>query len=115
MCAAPIDQRWLSPDDPSCCETIHQLDHSVVADGHPLGDAGDGGRVTLGQPLDRQQELMLLRLQAHRAGRLLAEREKLSDLMPPFGQSPEVVEQELRGGQIGSHAPLDIGMRPDRP
>ena len=65
---------------------IHQLDGAVMFELQTLGQLSDGRRDPLGQPFDGQQELVLLRLHAHRPHLLLAKAEESPDLVAELGQ-----------------------------
>jgi len=62
-------------------QAVDELDHGVVLELELPGEGADRRQVVGGQPLDRQQQLVLLRLEAGVACRLLAERQKAADQM----------------------------------
>jgi hypothetical protein len=74
--------------------TIDELDRGVRLDLEPVGDGTDDGRVVgVRQSGQREQELVLLRLEAGGVGGLFAEVEKTAEL-----------KAELREGtQVGRH------------
>jgi hypothetical protein len=57
-----------------------------VLDLEALGDDSDGGPIVRAQRLEDQQELVLLRLDAGRAGGGLAEGEKATELVAQLGE-----------------------------
>jgi len=67
-------------------ETIDEPDRTVVFDVKTLGEAADGRRQLRRQPFQRQQQLMLARVEPGRTRRAFAERQKAADLIAEFGQ-----------------------------
>ena len=67
-------------------EPVYQLDGGVMAQREPVGQLGDG-RVRAGrEPFERQQRLMLLRLDSMSPCLHFAEVEKLAKLAPEIGE-----------------------------
>jgi hypothetical protein len=89
-------------DDPARRQTVHQLDHGVVPDGHPLGQAGDGGAKPSGRPLTASSSWCCCgsRPTERAASSLNARNFRI--WMPPFGQGPEVIQLKLHGGRLWS-------------
>jgi hypothetical protein len=57
------------------------------------GDIPDGGSQSLRKPLQREQKLMLLRAEAFGVRCLFTEMKKPADLVPEFGQCPEIIDR----------------------
>ncbi len=67
-------------DEPAAGGAIDELDSAVVVDLEPLGDLTDGGARTGGEAFERQQELVLVGLDARGVGGLLAEPKEAAEL-----------------------------------
>ncbi len=67
-------------------EAATQFDRAVVADLQALGESADGGRHSRWQPLESEQSLMLLRLNAGCAGGILAEIQEAADFVAESGE-----------------------------
>jgi hypothetical protein len=67
-------------------EAAAQLDGAVVADLQALGESADGGRNSQRQSLKSEQSLMLLRLNAGGASRVLAEIQEAADFVTESGE-----------------------------
>jgi len=67
-------------------KTIHQFNGAVVLDKQPGGDLPDGGLYAVGKALNREQQLMLLRLNTMLLCGCFAEVQELPDLPPELGQ-----------------------------
>jgi hypothetical protein len=70
---------------PSILQPINQLDRAVMLNEKAGGDLSDRGLDVLRQAVNRQQELMLLRLQAAFLSRDFTKMKELPDLPPEFG------------------------------
>jgi hypothetical protein len=68
-------------------QSINELDGAVVLDLQALGENADGGIVGSGQSLDREERLILLRLNPGGAGGLLAQILKTAHLVAELRQS----------------------------
>lgn len=66
-------------------EAAAQFDRAMVADLQTLGESADRSGKSWGQPFQRKQRLMLLRLDAGGAGRILAEIQKAPDFVAESG------------------------------
>jgi hypothetical protein len=86
---------------PPLHQSIGQTNGAVMPDQQMRGDFSYGGtmRATMqaGKRPDRQQELVLLRLEALRPGRLFAEMEEATDLKPEIGESSIVRIRQVGG------------------
>ena len=69
-------------------QTIHQLNRAVVFDLQPFRQLANGRKLARRQSLDRQEELMLLRLDSLRSRGIFAVTEKPPYLMAEFRQRP---------------------------
>ena len=79
-------------------QSVGQANGAVMPDQQMPGDFSYGGTIRAYKRPDRQQELMLLRLEALGPGRLFAEMEKAADLKPEIGESSIIhVCQVARG------------------
>ena len=65
---------------------FRELHNRVMPQDQPAGQLADGGPFVRGQPLERQQCLMLLRLQIVLSGLQLAEMQKLPELVSKLRQ-----------------------------
>lgn len=105
----PVGFTSLADDQPARHKPIDELDSAVVANLQALGDGRDGWLYPFGQALDRQQKLMLLRLDPRRTGRLLAEVQEAPDRVAKFVEDAVVL-----GGQFFHKATIsysDISAR----
>lgn len=66
--------------------TVNQFYRAVMADLQALRDGANAGLDLWRKSADGEQQLVLLRVHAGGAGRLLAEGQKFPDLVPEFGQ-----------------------------
>jgi hypothetical protein len=91
---------------PSASEAIHQADGTVVLDQEMASQVPDGWTAVLLPGADRQQHLMLLRLETFVFGRCLAEVQKAADLAPEGRQGVIVREWQIvlgyRHGSLAS-------------
>ena len=86
------------PGDRACLlQPVYQLHGAVMLDEKALRDLPNRGLHAFRQPVDNQQELMLLRLNSMFPRRSLAEEKELPDLPAELGQIAI-----LAGGEIGS-------------
>jgi hypothetical protein len=67
-------------------ETIHKFHRGVMTKAELLSESGYCGTIVLRQPLDCQEKLMLLWLDPFGAGRLFADMEEPSDMVPELGK-----------------------------
>jgi hypothetical protein len=81
---APVAAVPRAPDPPPCFQSAAQLDGAVMADLHKLRQHSDSGLDFAA--FDRQQRLMLLRLDARRARRAFAEIQKAPYLVAKISQ-----------------------------
>jgi hypothetical protein len=65
---------------------IHHLDSAVVAQEQPLGQASDGHALPAGDSTQRQQQLMLLRLEANGSRSGFAKVQETPELVAEFRQ-----------------------------
>src|SRR5215469_9640565 len=72
-------------DKATLYHTINQLDRTVMLNLEPFGQLADGSFSPRGQSLEREKQLMLLRLKASLASTLLAEMQKAPNLIAKFG------------------------------
>jgi len=72
-------------DEVTLYHTINQLDRTVVLNLKSFGELADGSFSPLRQSLEREKQLMLLRLKTCFASNLLAEMQKAPDLIAKFG------------------------------
>lgn len=79
-----------APDQPFGFEAAAEFDGGVMADLQPLGQGADCGRRPTRQPLDRQQCLVLLRLDAGGARGLFAEIQEAPDLIAKLRERPVI-------------------------
>lgn len=86
-----------SPCQASLLQPVKKLYGAVMLNLEPLGQVADRGRCSAGQPLDGQQQLVLLRLESRRAGRLLAEMQEPPDLMTELSQSAVLGNGDVDG------------------
>jgi len=68
-------------------QSVGQANGAVMPDHQMPGDFSYGGTMRARQRPDCEQELVLLRLEALRPGRLFAEMEEAADLKPEIGES----------------------------
>ena len=83
-----------APEQPQAFEAVDQFDGAVVLQEEPLGQGADRGRDRRRETFQRQEELVLLRLQASRARGLLAEMEEAPEAIAHLGQRAVLI-----GGQ----------------
>lgn len=83
---APVLFRHASRRRSAFAQPVDQLDRAVVPDLQARSQLADGGSHLRRQSLDREQQLVLLRLQAVRARRFLAISQEPADLMTEFRQ-----------------------------
>src|SRR5262245_6397440 len=90
LCERSDEQEHLSPGslarplrhEPLRHASPDELDRAVVRDLEPLREPPDGRSVALRQPADREEELVLLRLEARVTCARLAEIQKAPELVP---------------------------------
>jgi len=68
----PVSLGAFPPKKPALFHAVHQLDGAVMLDLQPFGEAADGWFLVGGQPAQRQQTHVLLRLESNRPGGLFA-------------------------------------------
>src|SRR6266496_1952411 len=73
-------------------QPVYQFDHAVMANLQTLGQISNAWLCASGEPLDRQQQLVLPWLESGLFRGLLAEMKELADLKAEFSQSLVVVE-----------------------
>src|SRR5439155_17550020 len=76
-------------------EPVEELDDRVMAERHALGERGDGGLGAYGQAAQREQELVLARLEPDIARGLLGECEELAKPIAEVGECPVVLIAQL--------------------
>lgn len=76
-----------APDQPLIDQPIHQFDRAVVLNLQPFGDEGDARLRVVGLPLQCQQKLMMLRLNAGLSRCFFAEAHETADLVAKLGES----------------------------
>jgi len=102
-CELNADPPTIAGIAPSCNQpllagTIEQLDQAMVLKLHTLGEGADGRLLAGGQPFQRDQELVMLRLQAERPRFTFAEMQKAAELVAKFSQRKELlIGQSARG------------------
>ena len=72
--------------EPLVGKPVDETHGAVMADVQTLGQCADRRRCVWRQPLQREQQLVLLRIEPARAGRFLTEGEKPADLVAEFGE-----------------------------
>ena len=82
---APVAAVPRAPDPPPCFQSSAQLDGAVMADLHTLRQHSDSG-IDFGPAFDRQQRLMLLRVDACLAGRPFTKIQEAPYLVAKIGQ-----------------------------
>ena len=73
-------------DGPLFFQPVHEFHRAVVLNEEPSGDLANGGLGILGKSVNRQQELMLLGLDAALSRRRFTEVQELPDLPPKLRQ-----------------------------
>ena len=81
--------------------SVEEFDRAVVRQLHPLGQGTDCGLFAGGQRLDHEQQLVLLRLDPRRPGRLFAEAQEATNLVAHLA---EVTIQP--GDSVNTGSPL---------
>lgn len=76
---APVDGTTVAADHAERGQAVDEADHRVVLELELPGQGADGRSRAGRQPLDRQQELVLLGLEARAAGLALAEHQEAAD------------------------------------
>jgi hypothetical protein len=76
----------LTKDSSGFLQSIDQVHRAVMFNLQTPRKLADGGTLAFGQTLDRQQKLMLLRLDAVGSRGVLAEAQKTAHLMAEFGK-----------------------------
>src|SRR5262249_19095680 len=84
----------LAADEPSRFRPVDELDHAVVPEVQPVCERSDRRGPAPGQPLHAEEQLMLLRLEARRPRRLLAEAEEPAQLVAELGERTVVRRRE---------------------
>ena len=67
-------------------QAIDQLDRAVMTNLKAIGEFGNGRELSRRQAFDREEELMLLRLDSMGSGGFFAIAEEFPDLVAEFGQ-----------------------------
>jgi hypothetical protein len=70
-------------------KAINEFDCAVVTETELLRKRGDGGTAALRQPLDCEENLMLLGFNSLGTGRLFAEAQELPDTVTELGETPK--------------------------
>jgi len=84
----PVRWRTGAGDQTALCQPVYQFACAVVLKLQPFGENPDARLLSrLDNTLDREQQLMLLRLDPGSSRRLFAEVEKPPDLVAKLGQS----------------------------
>ncbi len=78
-------------------QPVHQAHRALMAELEPLGDVHDGGAFASGNPLHREQQLVLPGLEAGGAGGLLAPPEEPAELVAERGEGADL------GGREAGH------------
>jgi len=76
----------LTKDSSGFFQSIDQVHRAVMLNLQTPRELADSRTLSFGQPLDRQQKLMLLRLDAVGSRGVLAEAQKTAHLMAEFGK-----------------------------
>jgi len=90
-------------------QPVNQPDRAMVAQLQSLGEEPDGGGLPSLEPLDLEQEQILLRLDPSRAGCNLPETEKPADLIAQLRESPIVDaarDADLSTTTLRNHSPI---------
>jgi len=111
---APVALPPLAPDEAPALQAIDQLDRAVVLDLEPLRQLADRRLPIRRQPPQRQEQLVLLRLETDGARCLLAPAQELPEPVPELGKRLVVlVTQDLPHSAsqhiISDHDILDRG------
>ena len=80
----------LAFDETSGLQPVRQLYNRVMPQDQPAGQLADGGPLSRGQPLERQQRLMVLRFKIVLSGLYLAEMKELPELVSKLRQIPVI-------------------------
>ena len=83
---APIGGVNLAHDQSLLVEAINQADGAVMTDVEAIGEGADGWRSASRQPLQGQQQLVLLRVQPVGTSGAFAERQEPADLVTELGE-----------------------------
>ncbi len=86
----PILRIGQALDESSRLQPIRQLHHGVMPQNQTVRQLADGRPFSLGQPLERQQRLMMLRLKTVLPGLQFAEMKKLPELESKLSQVPVI-------------------------
>src|SRR6185295_18408635 len=92
---AAILHRPYPPNEAATLHPVDELDDAVMGDLQPLRDVADG-RIAGGQALHGEEQLVLLRLEAGLACRLLAEMKEPPELVSEVGKRPIFADVERR-------------------
>jgi len=77
-------------DQPARLKAIGEFDGAVMADVQALGEFADGGGFGVRHSFNGEQRLVLLGLDAHGAGSIVAETKETANLVTEFGEGREV-------------------------
>lgn len=91
----PVHLSWNARNRALVLEPFHQFHSAVMLDKHARREFANGRPHALGQAVDRQQELMLLRLHAVLPGRQFTEMQKPADLAAKFSQIPVLIARQV--------------------
>jgi len=100
---AAVGDRGLAADELALRQPVHQAYRAVVPQVEALGQFADRDVIAAGKALDRQQGLVLLRLQAGRLRRVLTEVEKTAQGKAQGGEQL-VVRFGEASARRGGHA-----------
>src|SRR4051812_41280616 len=78
---APVVRAALPPHEPALLAAVDEAHRALMLDLQPLRDGAHRRFFVLRQPLQRQQQLMLLRLEARLARRRLTEADITAELV----------------------------------
>jgi hypothetical protein len=76
----------LALDETGRFQPIYQFDRGVMSQGETIRQLANGRLGTIGQAFQRQQRLVLLRLDAMLSGLYLAELKEMPELVPELSQ-----------------------------
>ena len=100
---APVAGASLPAEEPAFLHAVDQLDRAVVENLQALGEGAHRGRNTVRHPLDREQKLMLLRLDPGGTRGLVAEPREAAQLVAKFRQGTVVTEVETWNGHTANY------------
>jgi hypothetical protein len=98
--AAAVNRVGRTLDETMSRHPVDQLDRAMVPNLEPLSNLADRCSVVHGEPLDRQQQLMLLRLEAGRASHFIAEMQEATDQQPEAGKRRVVNVVRRKGATV---------------